>query len=29
MGRLLTRDGRHVASAVQEGLLRRVGGGPR
>jgi acyl-CoA thioesterase-2 len=29
MGRLFTRDGRHVASAVQEGLLRRVGGGPR
>ena len=26
MGRLFTRDGRHVASAVQEGLLRRVGG---
>ncbi|MFC7479517.1 acyl-CoA thioesterase [Luedemannella flava] len=25
-GRLFTRDGRHVASAVQEGLLRRVGG---
>lgn len=24
-GRMLTRDGRHVASAVQEGLLRRVG----
>jgi acyl-CoA thioesterase II len=26
MGRMFTRDGRHVASAVQEGLLRRVGG---
>jgi acyl-CoA thioesterase-2 len=25
-GRLFSRDGRHVASAVQEGLLRRVGG---
>jgi acyl-CoA thioesterase-2 len=25
-GRLFTRDGRHIASAVQEGLLRRVGG---
>jgi acyl-CoA thioesterase-2 len=25
-GRILTRDGRHIASAVQEGLLRRVGG---
>jgi acyl-CoA thioesterase-2 len=25
-GRLFTMDGRHVASAVQEGLLRRVGG---
>ncbi len=25
-GRLQTPDGRHVASAVQEGLLRRVGG---
>jgi acyl-CoA thioesterase II len=24
-GRMLTRDGRHVATAVQEGLLRRVG----
>jgi acyl-CoA thioesterase-2 len=24
-GRLFTRDGRHVATAVQEGLLRRVG----
>jgi acyl-CoA thioesterase-2 len=24
-GRVLTRDGRHIASAVQEGLLRRVG----
>ena len=24
-GRMLTRDGRHIASAVQEGLLRRVG----
>ncbi|MEV6525573.1 acyl-CoA thioesterase II [Longispora sp. NPDC051575] len=24
-GRMFTRDGRHVASAVQEGLLRRVG----
>jgi acyl-CoA thioesterase-2 len=26
MGRMFTRDGRHIASAVQEGLLRRVGG---
>jgi len=25
-GRMLTQDGRHIASAVQEGLLRRVGG---
>lgn len=25
-GRLFTQDGRHVASAVQEGLLRRIGG---
>ncbi|GAB2950388.1 acyl-CoA thioesterase II [Micromonospora polyrhachis] len=25
-GRMLTTDGRHIASAVQEGLLRRVGG---
>ncbi len=25
-GRLFTQDGRHVASATQEGLLRRVGG---
>ncbi|MBB5869311.1 acyl-CoA thioesterase-2 [Allocatelliglobosispora scoriae] len=25
-GRLLTRDGKHVATAVQEGLLRKVGG---
>ncbi|MFY1637636.1 acyl-CoA thioesterase [Solwaraspora sp. WMMB335] len=25
-GRLFTRDGRHIASAVQEGLVRRVGG---
>jgi acyl-CoA thioesterase II len=25
-GRLFTEDGRHVATAVQEGLLRRVGG---
>ena len=25
MGRMFTRDGRHIASAVQEGLLRRVG----
>jgi acyl-CoA thioesterase-2 len=24
-GRMITRDGRHIASAVQEGLLRRVG----
>ena len=24
-GRLFTRDGRHIASAVQEGLLRRIG----
>ena len=24
-GRMYTRDGRHIASAVQEGLLRRVG----
>jgi acyl-CoA thioesterase-2 len=24
-GRLFTRDGRHIATAVQEGLLRRVG----
>jgi acyl-CoA thioesterase-2 len=24
-GRMLTRDGRHIATAVQEGLLRRVG----
>jgi acyl-CoA thioesterase-2 len=27
-GRMFTRDGRHIASAVQEGLLRRVGGRP-
>jgi acyl-CoA thioesterase-2 len=26
-GRMFTRDGRHIASAVQEGLLRRVGSG--
>ena len=26
MGRMFSRDGRHIASAVQEGLLRRVGG---
>ncbi|MDI6104541.1 acyl-CoA thioesterase II [Actinoplanes sp. NEAU-A12] len=25
-GRMFTRDGRHIASAVQEGLLRRIGG---
>jgi acyl-CoA thioesterase-2 len=25
-GRMFTHDGRHIASAVQEGLLRRVGG---
>jgi acyl-CoA thioesterase II len=25
-GRMLTLDGRHIASAVQEGLLRKVGG---
>jgi acyl-CoA thioesterase-2 len=25
-GRMVTLDGRHIASAVQEGLLRRVGG---
>jgi len=25
-GRMFTRDGRHIATAVQEGLLRRVGG---
>jgi acyl-CoA thioesterase-2 len=25
MGRMFTHDGRHIASAVQEGLLRRVG----
>ncbi len=25
-GRMFTQDGRHIASAVQEGLLRRVGG---
>ncbi|MCU7723479.1 acyl-CoA thioesterase II [Actinoplanes sp. KI2] len=25
MGRMFTQDGRHIASAVQEGLLRRVG----
>jgi acyl-CoA thioesterase-2 len=25
-GRMFTADGRHIASAVQEGLLRRVGG---
>jgi acyl-CoA thioesterase II len=25
-GRIFTRDGRHIATAVQEGLLRRVGG---
>jgi acyl-CoA thioesterase-2 len=25
-GRMLTADGRHIATAVQEGLLRRVGG---
>jgi acyl-CoA thioesterase-2 len=24
-GRMFTRDGRHIASAVQEGLLRRIG----
>ena len=27
-GRMFTRDGRHIASAVQEGLLRRVGTRP-
>jgi acyl-CoA thioesterase-2 len=27
-GRMFTRDGRHIASAVQEGLLRRVGAQP-
>ncbi|GAB1646086.1 acyl-CoA thioesterase [Krasilnikovia sp. MM14-A1259] len=26
VGRMFTRDGRHIASAVQEGLLRRIGG---
>jgi acyl-CoA thioesterase-2 len=26
-GRILTEDGRHIATAVQEGLLRKVGGG--
>ena len=25
-GRMLTLDGRHIATSVQEGLLRRVGG---
>ncbi|MEV4278238.1 acyl-CoA thioesterase [Actinoplanes xinjiangensis] len=25
-GRMFTREGRHIASAVQEGLLRRIGG---
>jgi acyl-CoA thioesterase-2 len=25
-GRMFTSDGRHIATAVQEGLLRRVGG---
>ncbi|MBW6434048.1 acyl-CoA thioesterase II [Actinoplanes hulinensis] len=25
-GRMFTRDGQHIASAVQEGLLRRIGG---
>ncbi|GIF37826.1 acyl-CoA thioesterase-2 [Actinoplanes xinjiangensis] len=25
-GRMFTRNGRHIASAVQEGLLRRIGG---
>jgi acyl-CoA thioesterase-2 len=25
-GRMLTQDGRHIATAVQEGLLRKVGG---
>ena len=25
MGHMFTRDGRHIASAGQEGLLRRVG----
>jgi acyl-CoA thioesterase-2 len=25
MGRMFTQDGRHIASAVQEGLLRRIG----
>jgi acyl-CoA thioesterase-2 len=28
MGRIFTRDGRHIASTVQEGLLRRSGGNP-
>ncbi|MFI5897261.1 acyl-CoA thioesterase [Actinoplanes sp. NPDC051513] len=28
-GRMFTEDGRHIASAVQEGLLRRVGERPR
>jgi acyl-CoA thioesterase-2 len=27
-GRMFTRDGRYIATAVQEGLLRRVGEGP-
>jgi acyl-CoA thioesterase-2 len=27
-GRMFTEDGRHIASAVQEGLLRRVGAAP-
>jgi len=26
-GRMFTQDGRHIASAVQEGLLRRIGAG--
>jgi acyl-CoA thioesterase II len=29
MGRMFTRDGRHIVTAVQEGLLRRVGGASR
>jgi acyl-CoA thioesterase-2 len=27
-GRMFTRDGRHIATAVQEGLLRKVGAAP-
>jgi len=28
-GRMFSRDGRHIATAVQEGLLRRIGDGAR